>query len=594
MKQIFLSINDIGKKLVYILDRKQKRDCVLVFVMTLIGAMLETIGVSIILPLVQAMMYPDILLENKIVNELVHALHIEGRMGIVGLMALVTAGIYIVKNVYMVVLSYVRANFAGGIQKDLGVHMMQSYMSRGYVYFLGVNTNQLHRGITGDVAGVYTVLYNGFRLAAEVFTVIAIGIYIMMTDILMSTMILVVAGISILVTFFVCKQKMRVLGEKFRFFDAKMKMCSTQTFQGIKEVLTMNKQDFFARAYEEVSKEQRKAMVGQTVAAESPAYIYEAACVIALIVAIYCRMAIGEDNTEFISNLAAMVVAAFRIMPSMGRISNYMNNIMFSIPSMNATYKNMKEADEYKKLIEREVNKEYEATDMHFMSELRLKDITWRYPGSNKNVIEHLDLVIKKGDSVAFIGESGSGKSTLTDIILGLLKPENGHVYMDGTDIRKIPSNWCKIIGYVPQAVYLLDDSIRNNVAYGIAPNMIDDEAIWHALEEAQLKKFVESLPDKLDTRIGDRGIRFSGGQRQRMAIARALYHEPDILILDEATSALDNMTEEAVMEAIDYLQGKKTLIIVAHRLTTIKKCNYIYEIKKGSLIERNKTEVLE
>ena len=217
------------------------------------------------------------------------------------------------------------------------------------------------------------------------------------------------------------------------------------------------------------------------------------------------------------------------------------------------------------------------------MQQIEIRDVVWQYEGTEKKVLKGVNLIIKKGQSVAFIGQSGAGKTTLADIILGLLYPQQGKVLLDGEhDIHQIPTQWSKLIAFVPQTVYLMDDTIRNNVAFGVDEKEIVDEQIWSVLEQAQLKDFVEELPDGLDTLIGERGVRFSGGQRQRIAIARALYTNPDILILDEATSALDNETETAVMEAIERLQGHKTLIIIAHRLTTVKKCDMIYEIKNG------------
>ena len=216
--------------------------------------------------------------------------------------------------------------------------------------------------------------------------------------------------------------------------------------------------------------------------------------------------------------------------------------------------------------------------------------MTFSYESRDLTVLSNLNMTIKKGTSVAFIGSSGAGKTTLADIILGLLTPQSGYVHMDGKDVYAMPEQWAQIIGYVPQNVFLIDDTVRNNVAFGLQD--VDDQLIWEALEGAQLKEFIEALPYGLDTIVGERGVKFSGGQRQRIAIARALYNNPRILVLDEATSALDNDTENAVMEAVEALQGKMTLIIVAHRLTTIRNCDKIYEIKKGKAILRDKAEV--
>jgi ABC-type bacteriocin/lantibiotic exporter with double-glycine peptidase domain len=261
-------------------------------------------------------------------------------------------------------------------------------------------------------------------------------------------------------------------------------------------------------------------------------------------------------------------------------------------PSLEAAYDNLLEADRYQKEIAELENKD--VIKLTFDSEIKVNSISWRYQDNLPLVLENLDLDIKKGESVALIGESGAGKSTLADILLGLLKPEKGTVTVDGTDIYTIQSSWSRMIGYVPQIVFLIDDTIRKNIAFGIPDDEIDDNKVWQAIEQAQLTATVNSMEKGLDSIVGERGIKLSGGQRQRIAIARALYHNPEIIILDEATSALDNETESAVMEAIDALHGKKTLIIIAHRLSTIQNCDKIYEIKDGKAIYRQHSRIFD
>ena len=343
----------------------------------------------------------------------------------------------------------------------------------------------------------------------------------------------------------------------------------------------MHKQKYFINEYEKKYIERQYPVIGKTVAAESPAYLIEAVCVMGLVLAV-CFKALGaQDTTILVSQLASFAVGAFRILPSLGRISSSFNQVVFSLPNLEDAYQNFQAAR--KKSAESHSIELPADTEIRLMQQIEIRDVVWQYEGTEKKVLKGVNLIIKKGQSVAFIGQSGAGKTTLADIILGLLYPQQGKVLLDGEhDIHQIPTQWSKLIAFVPQTVYLMDDTIRNNVAFGVDEKEIIDEQIWSVLEQAQLKDFVEELPDGLDTLIGERGVRFSGGQRQRIAIARALYTNPDILILDEATSALDNETETAVMEAIERLQGHKTLIIIAHRLTTVKKCDMIYEIKNG------------
>lgn len=309
-------------------------------------------------------------------------------------MAIIAVVIYLIKNIYLVILSYVRAKFSSNVQRNLGVYMMQSYLKRGYPYFLKVNAHKMYRGITGDVAGVYTIINNGFRFIAEMLTVSTIGIYILITDVLMALSILLIAGTSVTLTFLLCKNKMKALGKIFRRYDAEMKTCAYQTFYGIKEVLVMNKQEYFLEEYSEACREQQKAMVAQNILAESPTYIYETVCVFAMIFAVVLRIIIDGGDSAFISNIAIIAVAAFRIMPSLGRISNYTNIIMFNIPAMNATYANMQEADKNEHKTEEQKNTEDELNKYHFEHELTLSNVSWRYEDTYEYIIQNLNLTI--------------------------------------------------------------------------------------------------------------------------------------------------------------------------------------------------------
>lgn len=299
-------------------------------------------------------------------------------------------------------------------------------------------------------------------------------------------------------------------------------------------------------------------------------------------------------TTALITNLAAFAVGAMRIMPSLSTMTTRMTQIMYLRPALSGICNNIEAARmQERMLIEMQSAIDDKDHVLDFHNEVVMQGIDWKYPNTDKYILRDAGITIRKGECIALVGKSGAGKTTLADILLGLLKPEKGSVSMDGKDIFAIPYAWSKIIGYVPQSVYLIDDTIRNNVAFGIAAGVVDDTKIWSALEKAQLKEFVETLPEKLDTIIGERGVKFSGGQRQRVAIARALYHDPEIMVFDEATAALDGETENAVMDAINRLRGEKTLIIIAHRLNTISRCSRFYGVGEQSVMEKTREEVL-
>ena len=308
-----------------------------------------------------------------------------------------------------------------------------------------------------------------------------------------------------------------------------------------------------------------------------------------LLFVIIVKLLRGTDMTYLVPTLSAFAVAAIRLIPSFNRLTGYIGDLIYNKASVEAIYNDLVEID---RLRSRKLLLEQDAEPIRFSSEIQIRDLTFRYPSVDEYILKDANLRIGRKESIAFIGSSGAGKTTLADIFLGILEPEGGGVFVDGVDISGHMGSWHKLLGYIPQTIYLLDDTLRNNVAYGIKQEEIDDEKVWKALESAQLKDFVQGLEKGLDTSVGERGVRLSGGQRQRIGIARALYSDPEILVLDEATSALDNETETAVMEAINSLQGSKTLIIIAHRLTTIQNCDIIYEVKGQKVIRVDKESI--
>lgn len=610
-------VQDIWNKFQFIMTKQQKRYGLLILVMTLIGALVETLGIGIIIPFVSAMLEPEQLLQNKYIGIVVDLFGIQSSEQLILFLGIMIALVYIFKNLYLTLLTYCRIRYSTKIQRELSVLMMKSYMKRGYLFFVQVNTSDLLRGIMGDVSAVYQMMYHAFRVFAELSTSMAIIVFLMIRNIGMALSVIVLAGICFVAVVLGFRKPMQRLGVQYRQSNGEAQKHSLQAFQGIKEVIVMHRQQFFVGRYEKAFERQQKALIGQTVASESPAYIIEAVCVAGLILTVSFMMYGGTDAQTFIPQLSAFAVGAFRILPSLGRITSSFNQIIYFIPSLNNTYEHLKEvraAEEQMQkeieLLKRQDGEESDGQENSMGSAkkagaglggsvsvepeeeyLTIDNVHWRYPSADSEVLSGVTLHIRKGTSVALIGHSGAGKTTLADIILGLYRPQSGCIRFNGADIRTISDKWSSSVGYIPQSVYLTDDTIRNNVAFGV--DQPEDELVWQALEQAQLKDFVAGLPDKLDTIVGDRGVRFSGGQKQRVAIARALYYNPEILILDEATSALDNETETAVMEAIDSLQGNKTLIIVAHRLTTIRNCDVIYEIADGIAVERRKEEVL-
>lgn len=605
----------LGKYWKIILNTQQKIICFIVFSCSCLGAVLECLGVSIIIPFVSVLVDKTVISQNQYIQSIPFLRNASYQELVIILCGIVIL-IYLFKNLYFIFLTWLRIKFAAKIQREISIRILISYLSRGYEFFLGKNFGELYRGVSIDPSFMYNFLFSFSRLISEVLTIVLICAFMFYTDWTLATVTFCMALVCLAIIYFIFRKSMYKAGLQDREYSSKYYQNLVQVFEGSKDVLLYRKQKFFINEYEGNLILDQQTQCKAVVGTEAPAYVIEGLCVTGIMAAVGVRLVNGV-SADFISVLAAFAVGAFRILPSLGRISAALNNMTNAIPSLDAIYEQIMEANEYilkhpESDSQKLYNKKSRLVDrgekgdnisgissedgncVKFCRELTARGITFRYRETQNNIVEDLDLKILKGQAVAFIGTSGAGKSTLADLILGLLVPQKGSIYMDDADITSIPDRWAKTIGYVPQSVNLFDTSIKENIAFGVSEDIIDSERVWEAIRRAELEEFINTLPDGLETIVGDRGIRLSGGQRQRIAIARALYRRPEILILDEATSALDNDTENAIMSAIDSLQGEVTLIIVAHRLTTVRNCDVIYEIKNKGIIKRDKKEVLQ
>lgn len=586
---ILRQIKGAYKRIYDIYTPQQRRGSVIVFLMLLIGSLLEMLGVYIIVPLVQVILLPESMLKSQSWQWLWQFLHVKDETGLVLWVSAGAVAVYIVKNAYMSFLSYYKNHFYRKVEKEISMRLMNSYLSREYTFHINTNTSVLLRSIVYDITGVSASMASIFTIIMESMSAVLIIIVLLTTDFGMAIVLAVSAMFALLVIVATFHKIMKAEGKRAVTYSQLCLKAVNEAFNGIKDVMVTRRQAFFAESYNEAVSGKNKSNAAKNFASECPAYVIEGICITAFIVMLCVKSLTGVNGAEFVSNAAAFAIAAFRILPSVGKITNNYNVIVYYQTMVEGVYQNIFEAKEFD-----ENNEPVRISSENisaFHSEIRLENVSWKYPNAEGYVIEGLNMVIPKGHAVGFVGASGAGKTTLADMILGLLPTETGAIKMDGMDIKSIPVTWSRTIGYVPQSVYLTDDTIRNNVAFGIEKEQIDDALVWEALQQAQLKTFVESLPQGIDTIVGERGVKFSGGQRQRVAIARALYYDPAILVLDEATSALDNETESAVMEAIESLQGHKTLIIVAHRLTTIKSCDEVYEIADGKAVKKDMAE---
>lgn len=577
------------KQLGYILNHKQKKQCIKAFLAMLIAAVFETLGVSVVIPFIIALTQPETLLNNQYVREFTNLLNIQSTFGLMLLMAIGVILVYIIKNIIILFSNYIQIYFRNQLENEMSVLMLDSYMKRPYTYFLEVNSGDILRGINSDISGVAQIIDGFFGFLSELLTFILICSFLIYLNPMIAIGLITAVSACGLLIILGFKGKINKLGKEARQAFSQRFSYANQAVNGIKEITVMQRREKFTSHYANASTAAAQCNTSYQYTSRIPNKVTEIAFIASIVLMCTIGMQEEVDIVALVPQLSAIAVACVRILPAVSTMTSSVNTLVYYRLTLEATCENIKEAEKYERWVQdyienKEEQKLYEYK-IKFDELLRVEHITWKYNNTTVNVIDDLSLEIRKGEAVAFVGESGAGKSTLADIILGVLNPQKGQVLVDGLDIFAMPKQWAKLIGYVPQTVFLIDDTIRNNIAFGLSDQEIDDQKIWQALEEAQLKKFVEKLPLGLDTIVGERGIKFSGGQRQRVAIARALYESPQILVLDEATSALDNETEAAVMESIDALQGYKTLIIVAHRLSTIRNCNKVFEIKNGKAL---------
>lgn len=576
------------KKLSYIFSKRDKYKIALLLCIMVAGSFLELLGVAVFQPFVNIIMMPGSIQENPYLARIYQMFGCSTTESFLTVVALGIIVIYVVKNVYLWVEQNLIMKFTYGMQQKLSTRLLTTYLSEPYTFHLNKNIAELQRSMQEDTGLFTQVLMHTLQLVAEVVVCIVLGVYLFTVS---NSITVVIVGLLILcVVLFtkITKRFTEQLGKEAQVYKGKLYQWVNQSLGGVKEVKVLNREEFFVSSYKKYYGLYIKGVRINRLLSITPKYMVEAVCMTGLLIAIIIKLNFGHGELEnFIPQLATFAVAAFRLLPSVGRINEHVNNILYAVPSVDLIYGDLKGIEDYQ-----ESKGEEEGKEWSFEHGITAKHITYAYPNTDTNVLEDANCVIPKGKTVAFIGSSGAGKTTMADIILGLLAPQRGKILVDGIDVFKNLTMWHHQIGYIPQVIYLSDDTIRNNIAFGIHEDQIDEEAVRTALKKAQLAEFVDTLPDGLDTIVGDRGVRLSGGQRQRIGIARALYHDPEILVLDEATSALDNETETAVMEAIESLQGSKTMIIIAHRLTTIQNADIIYEVGDGKVTERSKEYV--
>ena len=553
-------------------------------VATFLGSLLEMAAFALISPLIAVLLDENAVYTDPFIGILYRWLGISELSDFLAFLAFALGGLYLIRGIYVYVISHYRFRFIAGKQMALATALLDKFMSFSYLYHTKQNMAHVQQTITQDVNFFFTMINMLIALFGYASMAGLMFVFLMIVSPVMTVLTVILTAICGLIYLKGVKSLVKKAGEETRTSNIAMLKTVNQALGGIKEVKVLKREPYFLKTFKKASYFFARATAKNNAVNVLPQLIIETVIFggAFLILAMFILM--GADIQDLVPQLSLFVLAAFRLLPNISRMINAYNTFLYYRPSVNAIYDSLTQED-IVSVVSPQQCKDGKALSAN---DIVIENLTFRYPDTPADVLVNVDLRIQANTFVAFIGPSGSGKSTLIDIILGAIQPDKGGVYFQGSSVHANHPTWNGSVGYIPQQIYLLDESIAENIAFGIDKNEIDQDKLKMALERAQLKTFVDNLEHGIDTIVGDRGVRLSGGQRQRIGIARALYLDPPILVLDEATSALDNETEQAVMEAIEHLQGEKTLIVIAHRLSTIEKSDTIYRVEGGRVtVER-------
>lgn len=587
-----MSVIRIIKKFSQILSSHQKFRILEMAILMVIGGFLETCSVSLILPFMNMVLTPEDMMKNHYIQAICKSLDIHSSRILLVIFAVVLAVIFILKNIYLLFETNIQYRFVYGNMFAMQQRLLNGFMHRRYEYFLNINSGEIVRIINNDTNNTFGLLFT----ILSFFTELIVSVMLVVTLFIIAPQIMFIIAVVLVFLLFCInrgiKPALRNAGLEVQSASTGMNQWLLQSIQGIKELKVMTKEEFFQKNYDIHGRKFVRALRVNNVLNSAPRFIIEAISMATMLLIVAALIYNGADLEWIVPIVSAAAMASIRLLPSVNRISSSLASIAYNEPMLDKLIENLKDfnSDDTISLGIEPLCKRLDLSagaPPVFRNILNFQEITYHYPHIEKAVLSEASMVIHKGESIGIVGASGAGKTMAVDIILGLLCPQKGNVLVDGIDIQENLNQWLAQIGYIPQSIFMLDDSVRANVAFGEMDDSLSDEMVWRALRDASLEEFVKSLPSGLDAQIGERGVRLSGGQRQRIGIARALYRNPEILIFDEATSALDNHTENVIMESIQKLQGqKKTMIIIAHRLTTIQGCDHVYRVEDGKIVK--------
>lgn len=579
------------RKFLYLLNAKQKKNLVVLGGLLIIGVFFEMIGLGAIVPIMKILVDSDITKEYPWLVPYLQKIGNPDRYQLIWYMMSSILVLYLLKSLFLIFLGWRQASFSANLSASLSEKLFSGYLEQPYTFHLNRNSAQLIRNIQNETNLFIAVSISAITVSIEFTVLIGVAIALFYVEPAGALFVSLFLGISSFILIRLSKNKLKVWGSERQMHDGLATQHLMQGLGGVKEVKLLGLEDFFLNKFNFHNYRRAFIYTRQITLQQVPRIYLEFLAILAMTGLILFLNSKQTASSNFVPVIGVFIAGAFRMIPSANRILSALQVIRFNKPVIDLFYAEFKNIDNASTTSN---------TNPHFSSEvkkvfksLKVENITFHYPNTDSPALNNISFEISHGEMIGFVGSSGSGKTTMVDVLMGLLEPQQGKVFVNEDSIANNTREWQNLIGYVPQNIFLTDDTLRNNIAFGIPENEIDQTKVQNAMEAARLTTFIDSLTDGLNTKVGERGVRLSGGQRQRIGIARALYHNPSVLVLDEATSALDTVTEIEVMDSVKQLKGTRTIIVIAHRISTILSCNRIFVLEKGKLVNVGKPEDL-
>jgi ATP-binding cassette subfamily C protein len=577
-------LTDRLKKIFYLLPKGDPIKLGILLLLMFVAAAMEVVGIGMIPAFVAIIADPERVMQIGWLHPVFTTLRITSQRDLLLWGAVALLSIFILKSIYIVAFNYFEAYFIYRRQYFISHRLMRAYMQAPYVFHLQRNTAELLRNVSSEVQiFIKSVVSSLLKMTRETVMVLAILIFLFAMEPLITLFLISLSVLGAGSFILLNKKKMKEYGQEAQKRRANMIKALQQGLGGIKDARVLNREDGFIERFRIETYKNAHLQAYIRFIQQVPRPVVETTAVLGVLMVAVLLIWQNRPMAAIIPILTLFAMATVRLMPSIQQIVSLYAVLRYNIVSVDIGYADLKNLEKFNATFNKDRRSKKKLT---FNNEIRINDLSYHYPNSDEQAVNQISLKIKKGEAIAFVGASGAGKTTIVYIILGLLKPDEGGIYVDGKNIAEHLSAWQQNLGYIPQSIYLSDETLRANVAFGLPEEEIDDAKVMEAIRLAQLEALVKRLPDGLDTIVGEHGTRLSGGHQQRLGIARALYHNPDVLVMDEATSSLDNITEKRIMKAIEALKGERTLIMIAHRLTTVKNCDRLYFMEEGTIVQ--------